>query len=78
MEHILDYSLLKPKQEGFLQSRSCSVCFLDVLNLLTNLANRGIDFAVIRPDRSKVIGRVPHPHLTFTVSSLGIANPLLA
>ncbi|BHF83394.1 hypothetical protein SprV_0902653600 [Sparganum proliferum] len=82
--HIQDFTLslhadqfLSSSQHGFLPERSCEICHLAFLNLITSLLNEQQSVVVIYFDLSKAFDKVPHMRLLVKLEALGIRPPLL-
>ncbi|VDL89742.1 unnamed protein product [Schistocephalus solidus] len=74
---LIQNKLSSDSQYDSLPARSCEVCHLAFLNLVTSLRNDQQSVVVIYFDPSKAFDKVPHRHLLVKLEALGIRPPLL-
>jgi hypothetical protein len=72
MQHLLDNSLLKDSQHGFMARKSCTTNHLEFLEKKTSTVDSGGNMDVVFGDFAKAIDKVPHRRLLVRLRAHGM------
>ena len=77
LHHLLDNSILSPRQFGFRPGSSTQEALLTATYDWHHCLDHGLSTAALFLDLSKAFDRVPHRKVLCTLSLVGISSPLL-
>ena len=77
-KHLQNLGIISKDQHGFLEGRSCSTQLLEVMEIWTDLLDKGLPWDTIYLDFAKAFDRVPHARLIKKLESCGVTGKVLA
>ena len=78
LSFLTNNHILNPNQHGFVKSKSCATCLLELMEYVTTCKDNGHSVLVIYFDISKAFDCVPHKRLISRLKAIGIRDPLLS
>ena len=76
MKHLDKNELLSRDQHGFRSGRSCCTQLLELMEIWTNMLDKGVGWDCIYLDFAKAFDKVPHARLSKKLKALGIKGDL--
>ena len=77
VKHLEENNLLSGDQHGFRSGRSCITQLFEVIEIWTDLIDKGIPYDCIYLDFAKAFDKVPHKRLCSKIKAFGIKGNLL-
>ena len=77
VKHLEENNLLSGDQHGFRAGRSCITQLFEVIEIWTDLIDKGIPYDCIYLDFAKAFDKVPHKRLCSKIKAFGIKGNLL-
>ena len=76
--HMVKNNLFSPKQFGFISGRSTTLQLLHVIEIWSQILDRGGNIDSIYCDFMKAFDKVPHRRLVYKVSKYGIKGDVIS